>query len=448
MLRHTVLVGDETKTDAPNRLDEARSCRVVAELAAQGADVDIKRLRRAEPVDVPDASHEVLASNDNPRVRSELDEQVELLSGEIQARALEDRESGGDVDLQIAELDRLSGGALGSTGATQDGTDARDDLARAERLDDVVVGSQLQAENPVHLGAAGGEHDDRHLGAPAQLATDVAAVAVGQGEVEQDEVGLDPLGFSQRLRRGGRDDRLEAVALQRERKRLIDRALVFDEKDRSGCAHGLNLAAELAPRSLAAKALPSLYLGLSGDLPGAADTRGESIRRLSTGDEKERDLKMSNVRTKIAVGATVLGLGGLAGFAMSAEPKSEPETLSAKNAKPEVVRRTIRRTRRVEPDVRSQAPVGTAPAPAPTAAASAPQAVPASALAPAAAVSVGSDDFDGEDDFEGDDDEFEAREDDFGDEGEDDLNDDFEDGDQSGFSGDSSGDDGDSGDDD
>ena len=42
------------------------------------------------------------------------------------------------------------------------GADAGDDLGGRERLDDVVVGPDLEPHHPVGLGAAGREHDDRH----------------------------------------------------------------------------------------------------------------------------------------------------------------------------------------------------------------------------------------------------------------------------------------------
>ena len=72
--------------------------------------------------------------------------------------------------------------------ATDDGADARDELAEAERLDDVVVGAELQPDDPVDLFGARGHHDDRHVGARPQLAAHVEAVAVGQAEVEQHHV--------------------------------------------------------------------------------------------------------------------------------------------------------------------------------------------------------------------------------------------------------------------
>ena len=86
----------------------------------------------------------------------------------------------------------------------------------------------------------------------AQLAADVAPVAVGQHQVEQHEV------RARRARRRAsasasvaRDDRLEALARERARERLGDRRLVLDEEDAAGgrrraVARGGTVAVELA----------------------------------------------------------------------------------------------------------------------------------------------------------------------------------------------------------
>ena len=54
-----------------------------------------------------------------------------------------------------------SPGADRAIGPAQDGLDPRDELARRERLGEVVVGAELEAEQLVELVVAGGEHHDR-----------------------------------------------------------------------------------------------------------------------------------------------------------------------------------------------------------------------------------------------------------------------------------------------
>jgi hypothetical protein len=53
----------------------------------------------------------------------------------------------------------------------ENGSDARDELLRTERLDDVVVGPELEPHDPIALVSARSEHHDRRVaenaGAPA-----------------------------------------------------------------------------------------------------------------------------------------------------------------------------------------------------------------------------------------------------------------------------------------
>src|ERR1700676_4684056 len=51
-------------------------------------------------------------------------------------------------------------------------TDACEELARAERLGQVIVGAQLQPHHPISLFAATGEHDDRYRRLFAQAASE------------------------------------------------------------------------------------------------------------------------------------------------------------------------------------------------------------------------------------------------------------------------------------
>ena len=90
------------------------------------------------------------------------------------------------VEGQIADAEHIRA-RLVAGAATQHGLHARDDLARAERLGDVVVGADLEADEPVDLvGARRHEDDGDALGleAPRQL----EAVDTRQHDVDQCEV--------------------------------------------------------------------------------------------------------------------------------------------------------------------------------------------------------------------------------------------------------------------
>src|SRR6185503_13032083 len=75
--------GGEPEAHAADGVDEAGVLRVVAELAAEARDVDVERLRRAEPVGVPDLVDEALARDDRAGVAHEEGEELELLAGEV-----------------------------------------------------------------------------------------------------------------------------------------------------------------------------------------------------------------------------------------------------------------------------------------------------------------------------------------------------------------------------
>jgi hypothetical protein len=75
--------------------------------------------------------------------------------------------------------------------APQQGADARRQLLRAERLDDVVVGAQLEPAHAIRFLAARGEHDDwnrRHRRVLPQRLTHQQPVHARQHEVQQDQI--------------------------------------------------------------------------------------------------------------------------------------------------------------------------------------------------------------------------------------------------------------------
>jgi hypothetical protein len=140
--------------------------------------VDVERLRGAEPVRIPDLVDEPLPRHDAARLAQEQLEELELLAGQIQilpihARCATRRVQRNCPDLQRARSLDLCHRPLADP--PQDSADARGDLTGAERLHDVVVGAELEADDAIGLLTAGGEHDDRDLGVLAQRAGHVVA---------------------------------------------------------------------------------------------------------------------------------------------------------------------------------------------------------------------------------------------------------------------------------
>ena len=69
-----------------------------------------------------------------------------------------------------------AGGRVARFEAPQNGADAGRQFARIERLGQVIVGAEFEADDAVHILAARGEHQDRHLALLPQPAQDLEAI--------------------------------------------------------------------------------------------------------------------------------------------------------------------------------------------------------------------------------------------------------------------------------
>ncbi len=145
------------------------------------------------------------------------------------------------VDLEPAEAQQRIGRRCA---APQHGAQAGQQFARVERLGQVVVGAQLQADHAVGGIAPRGEHDDRHGAGCAQAGADLEAVAVRQHQVEDDRVRLQAALVGQGLAHGVAAADLVAVLRQVLRQHRAQTLVVVDQQDlggkflRHGRAHG------------------------------------------------------------------------------------------------------------------------------------------------------------------------------------------------------------------
>jgi hypothetical protein len=107
------------------------------------------------------------------------------------------REAGGapglapfEIHLDIAGQEHVVGVA-GAVGAPEDGLHPRDELTGRERLGEVVVGAQLQAEHPVDLAVPRRQHENRDVaaGGPQPAAHLQSVDAAGQADVEDHHAG-------------------------------------------------------------------------------------------------------------------------------------------------------------------------------------------------------------------------------------------------------------------
>ncbi len=132
--------------------------------------------------------HELHAGVHAAGVAGEGGEELELGGREVDLLALHHHLVAGDVDDQVPEVQDLDLGLGFHAGAAQQGADAGHELAGRERLDEVVVGAELEADDAVLDLTLGGEHDDGHVGGVADGAANALAGQLGEHEVEDDEV--------------------------------------------------------------------------------------------------------------------------------------------------------------------------------------------------------------------------------------------------------------------
>ena len=137
------------------------------------------------------------------------------------------------VDQQLLDLDRLAARLLRrADAAAGGGADAGDELAHRERLDQVVVGADLEGVDAVVLGAARGDDDDRRRRSPRRGRLDqLPAVEPGQHQVEHAASG-----FSKRSRArpdlaAPDHDRVEPRGAEVTRHAMGDHLVVLDDQD-------------------------------------------------------------------------------------------------------------------------------------------------------------------------------------------------------------------------
>jgi hypothetical protein len=172
----------EAQADAADGLDP----RGVAELLAQGGDVDVDRLRAAVPRRLPDLLQDLRARHDRTRFPREQREQVELLWCQVELAPVYTRPTPAHVQLERADERASKRGPFVRSPCHR--PDARQELPEAERLDDVVVGAHLQADDAIDLLSFRGHHQNRDVRATSKLPADRESVAIREPEVEQHDV--------------------------------------------------------------------------------------------------------------------------------------------------------------------------------------------------------------------------------------------------------------------
>ena len=137
----------------------------------------------------------------------------------------------GHVQLDVcSDADEISR-RCGALRSAQHRPHPRHQLLRAERLRQIVVGAQLQADQLVRLLGPRGQHDDRDLSFAAQGAGDVQAIQSGQSQVQHHKVGPARAHSAERGRPIDRREHGEPTVLEIVADQLHDPRLVVHHKD-------------------------------------------------------------------------------------------------------------------------------------------------------------------------------------------------------------------------
>src|SRR4029079_19203015 len=150
----------EYVADAANRVDEGRVRRVGLDAGTQPVDVDIDGARLAAVVVAPHVLEQLVASEDLAWVTDQEGEQLERLRLDRHDRAIAQQAVSAEIGLDRSEIDdgRRTVDRDCLVGSAEEGADQGAQLSQAERLCDVVVGTELEAYHLVQLGILGGQH--------------------------------------------------------------------------------------------------------------------------------------------------------------------------------------------------------------------------------------------------------------------------------------------------
>ena len=135
------------------------------QLLAQPPHVDVDRARAAGVAVAPDVGQQHVARQHAAAVQQEIFEQQELLRRQRHVAGRSTRRCGARGRRRSARRSwSRPSGAVTAARAAQQRAHARHELVGAERLGEVVVGAELEADDALRLLGARGEHDDGDRG--------------------------------------------------------------------------------------------------------------------------------------------------------------------------------------------------------------------------------------------------------------------------------------------
>ena len=211
--------------------------RILLDLLPQPIDMRLQSMRGDAGVVAPDLMQQHVAGHDPLTGAIEIFEDRGFLLGQ--------------PDLAAAAIDQQFGRRL--EGVRSDGedrilallvlpelrADAREQHAELEGLGDIIVGAGFKAEDGVGIGGLSREHDDRTLEpAAAKELARLAAVEIGEADIEQHEIDMTVPRKLEPVRRVGGEHRVELLVQGKLLAQgVAELVIVVDDQDLARIAH-------------------------------------------------------------------------------------------------------------------------------------------------------------------------------------------------------------------
>src|SRR3954453_204669 len=177
----------QSVADAPDRLEMERLGGVGLDLLAQAPDVNRHRSGVECCLVAPDAAHQLISREDALRIPRKKGEKVELLRSHPELAAAFAHFSRGGIDLDVAEgVARRT--AVRRRGTPQHRPHPCGELAGRERLRHVVVGAEIEPDDPVRLLPPRRQQDHGKRRAASNPAAELEAVDSREHHVQHDQV--------------------------------------------------------------------------------------------------------------------------------------------------------------------------------------------------------------------------------------------------------------------
>ena len=192
----------------------------------------IDRARLAIEVEAPSFLQDLLAAEDEAAVFGEGEEKVKFLRAQADGPGRKAHFPSGGVDEQVTDVDWFSRIRSLSFAAPQNRFDARNKFAWVERLGQVIIRAELEAEDLINIFVAGGEHQNGGgILRSAQSAADFKTIQFREHEVQHNERRM----FTRnRVERGfsiAHGLNAKTFAFEVQARQLDDGWFVIDEKD-------------------------------------------------------------------------------------------------------------------------------------------------------------------------------------------------------------------------